>query len=385
MPFKPVSGIDSLPGPLDARPAAIQMRYFCTYFDSNYLVRFLPLYASLCRHVGAFEIYALCFDDHAHEALGTLALEHVVPIALEDFEREDEELVSKKAERSTIEYYFTSSPSLPLYVLRNYAHVDLIAYLDADLYFYSDVAPLYEELGDGSVLIIPHRYPDRIKERAKYGIYNVGLMIFRRDAEGLRCLDWWRAKCLDWCFDEVQADRYADQKYLDQFPSRFDGVCVSKHKGANLGPWNIESFTVSGRYGDVAVDDDPLIFYHFEGYRQEGSVLFDPGMAGEGYRLGEHIIRSIHLPYVNQILKWTLQLNQSQVGVHGSGGTRHVADGSTTAHSFAWCLRCFLAGNYIWAFAGKARYCDSLIGRTLVRLYDTLRSGTKFPRRQRST
>ena len=122
------------------------MYYFCTYFDSNYLTRGLALYRSLVRHAAPFRLWVLCFDDLAYETLQRLNLHEVVPISLRDFEDGDEELLQAKGNRSRIEYYFTCTPTLPLYILRNCSEVDVITYLDADLFFFSDPSPIYEEL-----------------------------------------------------------------------------------------------------------------------------------------------------------------------------------------------------------------------------------------------
>jgi len=91
------------------------MRYFCTYFDRNYLPRGLALYRSLQCHCPAFQLWVLCMDAACYETLSALALPDVHLIAREDFEAGDEGLLAAKQTRSLIEYYFTCTPSLPLW------------------------------------------------------------------------------------------------------------------------------------------------------------------------------------------------------------------------------------------------------------------------------
>lgn len=277
------------------------MLHFCTYFDSNYLVKGLALYRSLVRHAVSFRLWALCFDDLAYETLQTLALPEVDPISLRDFEEADEELLQAKGNRSRIEYYFSCTPSLPLYILRNCPEVDLITYLDSDLYFLSDPEPIYEELGDGSILIVGHRYPENSKHRERYGTYNVGILCFRRDNSGLQCLSWWRERCIEWCYDRVENGRFADQKYLDDWPTRFPGVVVLQHKGAGLAPWNVESYHLHLDDGQVLVDSQPLVFFHFHGLKRIGRWLYNPNLEAYGVHEDGLLKRRIYGPYIREL------------------------------------------------------------------------------------
>src|SRR5690242_19008166 len=111
--------------------------HYCTYFDRGYLGCGLALYQSLTqRHVAPFILWVLCFDDFTYDVLSKLDQPNLKPVALADFERDDPALLQAKQNRSRVEYYFTCSPSWPLYLLNRYPDIDLITYLDADLYFF---------------------------------------------------------------------------------------------------------------------------------------------------------------------------------------------------------------------------------------------------------
>jgi len=241
-------------------------------------------------------------DDETYEVLTQLALPDVDPISLQDFEKGDESLLRAKQNRSQVEYYFTCTPSLPLYILNNWSEVDLITYVDADLFFFSSPTPLFEELGTGSVAIIGHRLPEHLRHREIYGIYNVGWLSFRRDDSALACLCWWREKCIEWCYDREEDGRFADQKYLDDWPVRFQNVIVLEHKGANLAPWNLANYCLhilNG--GEVVVDEDPLIFFHFHGLKKIRSWLYNPSWKGYGATPSMVLRRRIYIPYLQML------------------------------------------------------------------------------------
>lgn len=279
------------------------MRYFCTYFDHNFLTRALVLYDSLREHSSPFKIWMLCFDNEAYATLTRLNLPDVIPIALDDFERDDSALRAAKDNRSKIEYYFTCTPTLPRYVLTHNPEVDLIAYVDADLRFFSDLSPIYAAFESHSSMLIPHRFPPKHKEKEEYGLYNVQYLLFRRDENGLAALNWYYQQCVDWCYDRLEGECYADQKYLDQFPHKFDGVLVLDHLGAGLAPWNIGNYRLHRRDGSIWVNDYPLIFYHYHGFRFLRHWLMKLQLHESGAPATRSIVRWIYLPYARELVK----------------------------------------------------------------------------------
>ena len=335
-------------------------RYFCTYFDRNYLPRGLALYRSLQRHCPGFQLWVLCMDRVCYDALTVLGLPGLQAIALDDYEQGDKDLLQAKQNRTLIEYYFTCSPSLPLFILNHNPRVDLITYLDADLFFFADPTPIYEELADRSVGIIGHRFPPFLQGLELYGIYNVGWVSFRRDAHALDCLRWWRERCLEWCYDRYEDGRFADQKYLDDWPSRFQRVAVLQHKGANLAPWNLANYTIRVNGDHVLVDEDPLIFFHFHRLRQIEGWVYDPRLVDYKTKASTVVRRSIYAPYIRMLAETAQHMPPAlrRNGLRGS--TRDTAGesgsrGAALAKLKRWVrlLQGILKNDYLLAPNGR--------------------------------
>jgi hypothetical protein len=239
------------------------MRYnFCTHFNQVFLLRGLTLYRSLEQHCPEFTLWVLCMDDVTFEILTKLKLKNAKLIKLAEFE--DDGLRAAKKNRSPIEYIWTCGSSLPYYILKNNPELGGIAFLDADLYFFSSPEQIYRELGNSAVMIIPHRFsPDLTYLEKTSGTYNVAMVYFKNNSDGLRCLEWWRNAVLEWCYDRYEDGKYGDQLYLNDWPQRFKSVHVLKNIGANAAPWNIANHTISQRGDRLYVNDTSLIFFHF--------------------------------------------------------------------------------------------------------------------------
>lgn len=235
---------------------------YCTYFDHNYLSRALLTIESLRRFEAKTPIYVLTLSDLCEAILRELALPDVEIVPLARLEQAYPELASLKQERKLIEYYFTLSPFLPHYL---FSHItaDRITYIDGDLYFFSSPRPLLDSLGEASVAITPHRFSFEYQNHVQYGLFNVAWITYRRCAEGLDCLNTYKAECTAWCYDRVEDGRFGDQKYLDAWPSRYPHLKVIEHKGFNLAIWNVHNYMIRLKDNNVMIDDDPLVFYHY--------------------------------------------------------------------------------------------------------------------------
>jgi hypothetical protein len=277
------------------------MLHFCTYFDSNFLARGLVLYDSLREHCAPFELFVLCLDNSVHEELCRRNLPSIVPVPVEAIEAAYPDLILVKPTRSRVEYYYTCGPAFIHYLLTRYPAIDLLMYVDADLYFFGGIGPILEELDGYSIGIIEHRFSPRLRRGAKFGIYNVGWVAFRNNGTGRTCVDWWRARCIEWCYERCEGDRYADQKYLEQWPRLFDGVRVVQHKGANVAPWNLGRYKVDMLGDRIAVDGQPLIFFHFHGLKQVWPRLFDTNLGRSGARLSPVLRKHLFLPYIQAL------------------------------------------------------------------------------------
>jgi hypothetical protein len=277
-------------------------RHYCCYFDHRYLPRGLAMIRSLRRFERDSPVWVLCLDDECHEMLSALREPGVRPIRLSELEAGDEALAAAKSNRSRVEYYFTMTPSLVLFVLDRAQPEDTVTYVDGDLFFFSDPAPLHQELGEKSVSIIPHRFPDHLRHLEQYGIYNVGWLTFRNDAAGRTVASWWRDRCNEWCYDAVEPERFADQKYLDRFPKQFERVAVLKHPGANLAPWNLRRHRLRKSGGALWVDDQyPLVFFHFHGLRAVGRFAYLVRHYPYGAPFAGTIRRELYRPYIERL------------------------------------------------------------------------------------
>lgn len=243
------------------------MQYFTTFFDKNYLSRGLVLIESLQKQSKGFEMYLLCLDDFTFNYFeaNKSQFPQVIILFLNDIEKEDKKLLTCKANRTIIEYYFTLSPCLPLYVLKKY-NLPHICSLDADIKFYGSPKPLFDYLINYSIIITPHKFSDKIEHLVKYGKNNVSFQIFKNDDYGLECLKIWKKKCIEWCKDilDEENSRYADQKYLDDWEFSFPNkVKVLNDNVSGIAPWNLNNYTITIKYKRFYSNKEAIIFYHF--------------------------------------------------------------------------------------------------------------------------
>ena len=277
------------------------MHCYCTLFDKNYLSRGLALYSSLQRQEPGVKVVMLCLDGATRDALAALALANAELILLEQLESYDPELRKVRGERLPAEYYFTCKPALMRYVALQSRKVSRITYLDSDLFCFSDPTILAAELSRATVVLTPHRFPAYLKDWEQYGRFNAGWVSTSTDEEGMRFIEWWRERCLEWCKLKVDGEKFADQKYLNQVTREFPHALALPHNGVNTGPWRLANIRIESSGDKVLVEGQPLIFYHFHGLRRIFGNWYDSGLYEYHVPLSTQIRQLIYEPYMTEL------------------------------------------------------------------------------------
>ena len=249
-------------------------RNFCTYFDKNYFLKGLCLINSLQKHCPRFIIFVLCLDKFTFDNLKKLNFDNVKLIDLLTIE--DSELLEAKSNRNIVEYYWTLTPCLPLFILKDNSNIEQITYLDSDIYFFSNPEIIFSEICESSIAIIEHRLPKIFSHLREMGQFCVEWVTIRNDKEGLKCLKHWKRECINWCYDKKEKTRMGDQKYLDNWPKRYKNLHIIRNIGAGIAPWNYSMYNIKkGDDGMLTSDNTDLIYYHFHQFSLLKGNRFD--------------------------------------------------------------------------------------------------------------
>lgn len=284
------------------------MEHFVTLFDSLFLPQGLALHMSMERHVKDYMLWILCVDDAVHETLSKCALHNVKLLKLSRLETP--ELLRVKRDRTRGEYCWTLTPYAPRFVFEADISVKRVTYLDADMWFRKDPAPILSEFEASGkhVLITDHNYAPEYDQSATSGQYCVQFMTFNQEG-GERVRKWWEERCIEWCFSRFEDGKFGDQKYLDDWPQRFsEEVHVLSNKDLLLAPWNATRFP----YGTA-------VCFHFHGLR-----IVSPRWVSVGsYKLPRPLVQNVYVPYLKDLriavkmaesLGWKM-MPQSSMGI----------------------------------------------------------------------
>ena len=299
------------------------MLNFTTFFDFNYLSKGIVLYNSIHKQVKApFKLYLLCLDNNTLDFFShnKKDFEFIEVISMKDFESDDPSLLFAKQNRSLVEYYFTLSPVLPLYLFKKY-NLDHICSMDADLYFYSSPQSIFEKLQEYSIIITPHKFTKELSNREKFGLYNVSFQLFKNNKIGIECLTQWKNECIEWCgdhFDEAN-NRFADQKYLDSWKDKFKNeVLILDGHDTGLAIWNINNYKLNFTNDMLNSNDTKVIFYHFHNFKSITNTIVLNGFYDYKVKRN-YTLDSIYQQYWNEINKiikrYNLNIDNSIRGI----------------------------------------------------------------------
>jgi len=271
---------------------------FCTIFDSAYFAKGLALYHSLSK-VCDFHLYIFSPDEICISAIMKKNFSNVTIIPFNCVETK--ELLAVKESRTVGEYYWTIKATCIKHLFDT-LKLNFVTYIDTDSFFYSSPKPLFDELENNSVLIIPHNFSPKYFKEMKNGIYNAGFISFRNDKPGLKALDWWNEKCIEWCFSKKEDGKFGDQMYLNEL-AEFEGVHTLKHRGA-LANWNVQQYnfrkTKDSIIGKAKSNEEfDVVFYHFHYLKFLNSNEVELGRKF----LSDEVFTLFYKPYIEFLLE----------------------------------------------------------------------------------
>lgn len=212
-------------------------------------------------------------------------------------------------DRSEAERIFSIGPSFLQHLSIEVEADGWLVYADADLFFFEPLKDYLDKLPTCNVVIAPHRhYKWNQRRLAKYGHFNVGLVAFRKNEEGMRALSFWAERCLEWCRDYPEDGKYADQRYLELFETIAAGIFVEISKGADLAPWNSPFFGISvSPSGIISVKRCRLAYFHAQGLSKKHNrwVL---GHLNYLSIAAPRIRELIYTPYLRKLEMWSDKL-----------------------------------------------------------------------------
>ena len=262
------------------------MEHYVTLFDTLFLPQGLALHESMERHAGDYTLWILCVDDQTFDVLGRIQLPNVRLLQLSTLETE--ELKRVKPTRTKGEYCWTLTPFSPRFVFDSDPTVQRVTYIDADLWFRKNPAPIFNEFGASGkqVLITEHAPAPEYDYTATNGRFCVQFMTFTlHGSEDVR--KWWEERCIEWCHARIEDGKFGDQKYLDDWPERFEKqVHVMQEKALILAPWNARRFPHA-----------TAIIFHFHDLRMVHPGKFHLGV----YKLPRAVVKFIYRPYLQRL------------------------------------------------------------------------------------
>jgi hypothetical protein len=276
-------------------------KFICTYFDINYLPRGLALYYSIKKFHSDFDFFVLAFDDLAYDYLNNLKEENIKLISYREYDQYFQTSSDKYIDKK--QYFFSSTPNLCVYLMTKFESIDILLYLDADVYLFSALDPLYNEFGSSSIGFCTHRYHPIFNCFVNhYGKFNVGVNLFRNSETGNKCLIEWKNDCDSWYPEKpgYPLSFFSDQIFLDSWLEKYDGVKIIENIGVNVCYWNAANYKFS-KFKDVYfVNDLPLIIYHFSSLRKESDNVWNTNSVF-GLVSVKNVLKEIYINYINHI------------------------------------------------------------------------------------
>jgi len=247
-----------------------------TIVSKNYLAYARTLIGSLEKRNPSFERF-ICLVDNQTEDAGTTDCAEIVTasnVGIPNFH-------DMAFRYDVMELNTAVKPFMFRWLLENQGF-DRAIYLDPDIFVYRPLAEVEALLDAGaSGVLTPHIMrpledggkPDD-HDILQSGVYNLGFAAMTRQPEALAFLAWWGRRLQFQCYSDVGNNLFTDQRWCDFAPSFMPNLALLRHPGYNVAYWNLAHRKIEvGPNGEMTVNGEPLVFFHFSGLRFEEPKL----------------------------------------------------------------------------------------------------------------
>lgn len=249
-----------------------------TIVAKNYIGLGLILEQSIRKYYSDFDFYIVVADEHSSNLP---ELPHYVLFANKILGINSHNWYNMAFKYDLTEFCTAIKPKSITYLL-NQGYSKVI-YLDPDIYFFSSLAPIFNNLNRYDIILTPHitsmaelgssDAPENVW--LSCGVFNLGFIAISDSAKSRKMLEWWNQRLVDHCYVEHGDGEYTDQKWINFLPAFFtpDELLIDNNLGMNLAPWNFyerevifgTTYEVHYRNGDNNMTF-PLMFVHYSGY-----------------------------------------------------------------------------------------------------------------------
>lgn len=251
------------------------MKHFFTSVNNAYIPKAAVLAESLRRVYGDEARVWCMLSDAKRDDIDYSVFDRVITI--EDLDLPVPSLEAWIFEHTVVELCTAVKPFAFKKIFRE-TGTDTVVYMDPDTVLYTPMEEVYAALPQRPIVITPHVTVPATQEEdlldgemlgsLRHGVFNLGFLALADHGEGRAFLDWWAARCLDWCYDDGPKGLFTDQRWIDLAPCFFENIEILRHPGYNTATWNLY-YREIGRAADGSITvngDRPLRFFHFSGF-----------------------------------------------------------------------------------------------------------------------
>lgn len=149
-------------------------------------------------------------------------------------------------------------------------------YLDPDIEVFSELNEVHEHLQTANIALTPHTLNPIPRDDLRptdydimaSGTFNLGFIAINNSEQAHEFLAWWSERLMFDCISDIENNLFTDQRWIDFVPSYFN-FSVIRHSGYNVAYWNLHEREMKYSGSDILVNNEPLRFFHFSGFRPD--------------------------------------------------------------------------------------------------------------------